>query len=39
MFFYPWYPAMMLAFEASNVIDLRLSKTPGAERKAQLKTI
>lgn len=24
--FYPWYPAMMLAFEASNVIDLRLWK-------------
>jgi hypothetical protein len=26
MFFYPWYPAMMLAFEASKVIDLRLWK-------------
>jgi hypothetical protein len=26
MFFCPWYPAMMLALEASNVIDLRLSK-------------
>jgi hypothetical protein len=24
--FYPWYPAMMLAFEANNVIDLRLWK-------------
>jgi hypothetical protein len=26
LFFFPWYPAMMLAFEASNVIDLRLWK-------------
>ena len=26
MFFFPWYPAMMLAVEASNVIDLRLWK-------------
>lgn len=26
MFFYPWYPAMMLAIEASTVIDLRLWK-------------
>ena len=26
MFFYPWYPAMMLAFEAGNVIDMRLWK-------------
>jgi hypothetical protein len=26
MFFYPWYPAMMLAFEASKVVDLRLWK-------------
>jgi hypothetical protein len=24
MLFYPWYPAMMLAFESSNVIDIRL---------------
>jgi hypothetical protein len=24
--FFPWYPAMMLAFEASNVIDMRLWK-------------
>jgi hypothetical protein len=24
MFFYPWYPAMMLAVEANNVIDIRL---------------
>src|ERR1700688_4492522 len=26
VFFFPWYPAMMLAVEASNVIDLRLWK-------------
>lgn len=26
MFFYPWYPALMLAVEAGNVIDLRLWK-------------
>jgi hypothetical protein len=24
--FFPWYPAMMLAVEAGNVIDLRLWK-------------
>ncbi len=24
MLFHPWYPAMMLAVEASNVVDLRL---------------
>jgi hypothetical protein len=24
MFFFPWYPAMMLAAEANNVIDIRL---------------
>jgi hypothetical protein len=26
MFFYPWYPAMMLAFEAGSVIDMHLWK-------------
>ena len=26
MFSFPWYPAVMLAFESSNVIDLRLCK-------------
>jgi hypothetical protein len=26
MFFYPWVPAIMLAFEAGNVIDMRLWK-------------
>ena len=26
MLFHPWYPTMMLALEASNVIDLRLWK-------------
>ena len=24
MFFYPWYPALMLAVEFNNVIDIRL---------------
>ena len=24
MLFYPWYPAMMLAVEANNVVDIRL---------------
>lgn len=24
MFFYPWYPALLLAVECSNVIDIRL---------------
>ena len=37
MFFYPWYPAMMLALEASSVIDLRLWKLAcgGAEGVAE----
>ena len=26
MLFYPWYPAMMLAVEANNVIDIRLRR-------------
>jgi len=26
MLFYPWYPAMMLAVESNNVIDIRLQK-------------
>jgi hypothetical protein len=26
MLFYPWYPALMLALEAGNVIDMRLWK-------------
>ena len=26
MLFYPWYPAMMLAVEANNVIDIRLKR-------------
>jgi hypothetical protein len=26
MFFYPWYPALMLAVECNNVIDIRLRK-------------
>ena len=24
MFFYPWYPALMLAVESNNVMDIRL---------------
>jgi len=24
MFFFPWYPALMLAVESNNVIDIRL---------------
>ena len=24
MFIYPWYPALMLAIESNNVIDIRL---------------
>ena len=24
MLFYPWYPALMLAIESNNVIDIRL---------------
>jgi hypothetical protein len=26
MFFYPWYPALMLAVESQNVIDMRLRR-------------
>jgi hypothetical protein len=26
MFFFPWYPALMLAVESNNVIDIRLRK-------------
>lgn len=26
MFLYPWYPALMLAVESNNVIDIRLRK-------------
>ena len=26
MFFYPWYPALMLAVPSNNVIDIRLRK-------------
>jgi hypothetical protein len=37
MFFYSWYPAMMLAFEAGQVIDMRLWKIArgGAESAAE----
>ena len=40
MFFYPWYPAMLLAFEATNVIDIRLRALAlggsGAKAEAEL---
>lgn len=26
MLFYPWYPALMLAVESNNVVDIRLRK-------------
>jgi hypothetical protein len=26
MFFYPWYPALMLAVESNNVSDIRLRR-------------
>jgi hypothetical protein len=26
MFFYPWYPAFLLAVESNNVIDIRIRK-------------
>jgi len=26
MFFFPWYPAFMLAVESNNVIDIRLRR-------------
>lgn len=26
MIFYPWYPALMLAVESNNVIDIRLRR-------------
>jgi hypothetical protein len=36
MFFFPWYPAMMLAVESGQVIDLRLWKIArGGEAGAQ----
>jgi hypothetical protein len=37
MFVNPWYPALMLAFESNNVIDVRLRKIAkgGAESAAE----
>lgn len=37
MFFYPFYPAMMLAVESNNVIDIRLRKiaTGGVDAMAE----
>jgi len=31
MFFYPWYPALMLVVESSNVIEIRLRKIATGE--------
>lgn len=37
MFFYPWHPAMMLAVELNNVIDIRLRQmaTGGVDAAAE----
>jgi hypothetical protein len=37
MFFYPWHPAMMLAVESNNVIDIRLRQmaTGGVDAAAE----
>jgi hypothetical protein len=32
---FPWYPAMMLAFEGSNIIDLGLWKIARVGRSSQ----
>jgi len=41
MFFYPFYPAMMLAVESNNVIDIRLRKiaTGGVDAMAETQLI
>jgi hypothetical protein len=39
MFFYPWYPALMLAVESNNVIDMRVRKVtrlPPADARAEI---
>jgi hypothetical protein len=38
MFFYPWYPAFMLAVETSNVIDIRLRKIASGKVDAATET-
>lgn len=38
MFFYPWYPALMLAVESSNVIDIRLRNIATGKVNAQDET-
>lgn len=38
MFFYPWYPALMLAVESNNVIDIRLKKIACGEVNAAKET-
>jgi hypothetical protein len=35
--FFPWYPAMMLAFEGSNVVDLGCGKLPVSGTKQPMK--
>ena len=38
MFFYPWYPALMLAVESNNVIDIRLRSIATGKVNAQEET-
>jgi hypothetical protein len=38
MFFYPWYPALMLAVESNNVIDIRLRRIATGKVDAKAET-
>jgi hypothetical protein len=38
MFFYPWYPALMLAVESNNVIDIRLRSIAAGKVNAKEET-
>ena len=38
MFFYPWYPALMLAVESNNVIDIRLRSIATGKVNAETET-
>ena len=38
MFFYPWYPALMLAVESNNVIDIRLRSIANGKVNAKEET-
>jgi hypothetical protein len=38
MFFYPWYPALMLAIESNNVIDVRLRSIAAGKVNAEDET-